>query len=177
MKVYIGNYKKFLGPFQLAEKLMFWCKDEDRVFQLGQKLYDIKWLDNLLNKIDERRKRTVYVKVDRYDIYSLDCTLAKVITPALRAFIKSTSGSAYIDIWDVPEELRPTSEELAQIGGIGIHDSKHEARWNWVLGEMLFAFEHMSSDDTGEDYVDDEVDARIANGLVLFGKYYRALWR
>ena len=35
MKVTIGKYVDWFGPFQLAEKLLFWMdKDDDRVYNL-----------------------------------------------------------------------------------------------------------------------------------------------
>jgi hypothetical protein len=37
MKVYIGPYKDWFGPYQLAEKILFWKdRDDDSVHQLGE---------------------------------------------------------------------------------------------------------------------------------------------
>ena len=55
----------------------------------------------------------------------------------------------------------------------------HE-RWNWVMAEMIWAFEQIAMDDSLMDF--DTTDAgkqhqqRVNNGLRLFGKYYRSLW-
>ena len=39
MKVYIGPYRDWFGPYQLAEKIMFWKdKDDDAVYDFGEKL-------------------------------------------------------------------------------------------------------------------------------------------
>ena len=60
--------------------------------------------------------------------------------------------------------------------------------WDWVLGEMIFAFKYLS-DPTIEEAIYEEhsdynrlivalsdVEARVDNGLRLFGKYFRCLW-
>ena len=37
MKVYIGPYKNWFGPYQLAEKVLFWLDSQDeRVHKLGE---------------------------------------------------------------------------------------------------------------------------------------------
>jgi hypothetical protein len=53
-----------------------------------------------------------------------------------------------------------------------VHD-----RWNWVMDEMIFAFEFILDDDNRYSHKFDQVvEDRVANGLSLFGKYYRGLW-
>ena len=50
MKVYIGPYKNWFGPYQVAEKILFWKDkyDNDSVFRLGE------WL--AYGNIEERRQ-------------------------------------------------------------------------------------------------------------------------
>jgi hypothetical protein len=64
------------------------------------------------------------------------------------------------------------------------------AKWDWVLDEMIFAFEHICGDNEDWDSGLWKIDVdewprprlrittgdRIQNGLRLFGKYYRGLW-
>ena len=57
-------------------------------------------------------------------------------------------------------------------------------KWDWVLDEMIFAFEHICGEDEDWDIGLWKADVvewtavgnRVQNGLRLFGKYYRGLW-
>jgi len=62
-------------------------------------------------------------------------------------------------------------------------DANHFARWEWILGEMIFAMDSIV-DDSWEEQFRDPFDRqghlayseRILNGCRLFGKYFQALW-
>jgi hypothetical protein len=62
------------------------------------------------------------------------------------------------------------------------YDAEWGARWDYVIGEMIFAFECISDIDKElqESGYNAEgmrkTDERIANGLRLFGRYFRSLW-
>jgi len=170
MKVYIGPYKSWFGPYQLAEKLMFWVpkdRDEygfehnsDRVHRFGEWLAhgsiapELKvgdpskwiedrpktWLYRFLEWIDSKRERTVSVQIDRYDTWGMCETLALITLPMLKQLKASKQGSPFIDDEDVPEHLRSTSAPPKE--NEGDTDDNHHARWDWVLDEMIFAFEH-----------------------------------
>lgn len=180
MKVYIGPYKRWFGPYQLAELLMFWVpkeKDEfgfyhtaDRVHKFGEWLAygSVKpepevgelttWeedrkptlINRFLSFIDNLKIRIEYVKIDKYDTWSMDHTLAHIILPMLKQLKATKHGSQIVDLEDVPEYLRTTTtedyedqltfdfyqEEQKEKIGYDIHD-----RWDWVMDEMIFAFE------------------------------------
>jgi hypothetical protein len=235
MKVYIGPYKSWFGPYQLAELLCFWAKKEkdeygfpkkpDWVHHFGEwlahgsvepepKVGDIykwrdrphTWLYKFLSWIESKRKRTVYVKIDRWDTWSMDHTLAHIIAPMLKQLRNSTHGSPCVDDEDVPEELRSTSAPPKE-NEYDI-DANHHKRWEWALDEMIFAFESKLDDsweaqfETGVNDLqwkkldngmsemirgpDDtkvydyegrrKYEDRIKNGFRLFGKYYQSLW-
>lgn len=200
MKVYLGPYKSWFGPYQLAEKIMFWRdKDDDSVFLLGRFLAtgtfaegsDNKtWLHRLLQRVDDTKTRKINVHIDRYDAWSLDHTLALIICPALKELKRQHHGAPQVDVEDVPEELRPTPEELAAYNDNGATDSKFFKRWDWVLDEMIYAFEQHSQDDWTEKFYTklaeggysrdaegfEKENERIANGRRLFAKYYENLW-
>jgi hypothetical protein len=64
-------------------------------------------------------------------------------------------------------------------------DSLWHMRWEWVVNEMIFAFEKLNEDDWEAEFFANKewnkeewtkVSDRIQNGLILFGKYYRGLW-
>ena len=189
MKVKIGNYKSWFGCYHLAEKVLFW-KDEnsDAVMALGEWLSG-KDKDSLLSKAFEwannKRKRTIEVHIDKWDTWSADHTLALIILPILKQLKEDTNAAPFVNDDDVPEELRstnaPAPKQLFDV------DANHFKRWRWVLDEMVFAFEHMADDLWEAEFRDinyestdwagiDATNARIDNGLILFGKYYRGLW-
>ena len=197
MKVYIGPYKNWIGPYHIAAKILFWMdKDEDeRVHKFGKWLADDKngndsWLTNLCNWIDKKKKRKVKIRIDKYDTWNMDHTLALIALPMLKQLKECKHGSPYTDDEDVPEHLRstaatPRTQEEIDTGHV---DDLHFKRWDWVMGEMIYAFEMELDEDwdmniynnggwTDENRAKRDVIAkRIENGFRLFGKYYQALW-
>lgn len=162
MKVYIGPHRNYFGPYQLAEKILFWIdKEDDRVHNFGQWLAGdsdkVKSLKNVLVEdiqsnplckfltwVDSKKKRKVKVRIDKYDTWNMDGTLTYIILPMLKQLQASKHGSPYVDDADVPENLRSTSappneEEWGT-------DGNHHLRWDWVLGEMIWAFEQHHPD-------------------------------
>lgn len=210
MKVYIGPYKNWFGPYQLAELICFWARSRDKsgfrekpqyVSDLGEWLaygkvtpenktgaINLDDLDNLMAKIEEReqhetwlhkfmrwvdskKKRKIQVRIDKYDTWSMDHTLAHIIHPMLVQLQATKHGAPLVDDEDVPEELRSTS--CAPKQNEYDVDNNHFRRWDWVLNEMIFAFELHINDDYDELI---ERDERRRNGFRLFGKYYHNLW-
>lgn len=146
-------------------------------------------------------------KVEVYDLYS---SLAPIILNALIEFNETRFSAAAVDDEDVPENLKSTSAPPKE--NKWDTDENWFARWDYVLNEMIFAFqsivddtESMYHDDYWEGEMDvyfepigdgefcefkkgpnhtqtfleekyDKINARIQNGLMLFGKYYRNLW-
>jgi hypothetical protein len=221
MKVYIGPYKNWFGPHQLAEKLCFWAKKDivdeygmrdypEYVFKLGEFLAygkwrgindipnDAKnlfinkdqptWLYLFLERIETIKKRKVKIQIDKWDTWSMDYTLALITLPLLKQLKETKHGSTQVDMDDVPPEMRMTSTEDwddqlvfdfyndPELSKQNIQCDVHD-RWNWVMDEMIFAFEFILDDDNRYSHKFDQVvEDRVANGLSLFGKYYRGLW-
>ena len=144
-----------------------------------------------------------YVKIDRYDTWSMDHTLSQIILPMLKQLNKEKHGAPYVDDDDVPDELKSTNAEPKE--NEWDTDSNHFKRWDYVMNEMIWAFEHLVDDtweeefwsgdrnDPNEDIANmvkpgwktkrvwdreghEKMDDRIKKGLILFGKYYRNLW-
>jgi len=168
MKVKIKPYVNFIGPYQIAEKILFW-KDpySDQVMALGEFLSggegEEGWLTNLCIRIHDYRSRKprAIVHIDKYDTWSMDETLAHIIHPMLLQLKQDKLGSPMVDTDDVPDELKSDTSE-------NIH-----ARWDYVLDEMIWAFEYKLLED--DDY-NIEHNNRMANGFRLFGTYYQGLW-
>lgn len=187
MRVKIGNYTSWFGPYQLAEKLMFWVpkeKDEhgfphtaDRVHKFGEwlahgsiepdpevgELYSMwedrptTWLYKFLRWIDSKKKRTIKVHIDRWDTWSMDHTLAYIVLPMLKQLKATKHGAPYIDPKECPPELKPKKQTKKQKDN-GETDSTHFERWDWVLDEMIFAFESKLDDSWEEQFETGEYD-------------------
>ena len=201
MKVYINKYRyHWISPYTVLEKVFFWREieyDEPIIEKWSDRLEPISkaiesFLDFVHPKID-------YVKIDKWDTWSMDYTLSHIIVPMLKQLQKTKHGAPNVDDEDVPEELRSTSappkEDDYDV------DGNHFKRWDWVLNEMIWAFEQ-NLDTNSEDkfYDHSEVEAkkhgifgqlhkikidqeglkahldRKKNGFRLFGKYYQGLW-
>jgi hypothetical protein len=162
MKVYIGPHVSWFGPYQLAEKILFW-KDrykDDSVHAFGEKLANIKPLASFLTWLYDRKQRKVQIRVDGYDIWNADHTLALIIVPVLKKLKEQKHGSSSVDDEDVPEHLRstaaaPLTEEEKNTGHA---DKLWEARWEWVLDEMIWTFEQHADGNWEEQYYSGETD-------------------
>lgn len=188
MKVYIGKYKNWIGPYQIAEKILFWkesgYEDGNIVYRFGDWLATDKhgndsWLTKFCNWVHSKRNRTIKVRIDPQDTWSMDHTLALIILPMLKQLKEKQIGSPIVADEDVPKKLLKADAFK---------------RWNWVIDEMIFAFEDKVSDDkfqmdliqnalstTGKLSKKDlkklqDHDKRVKNGFRLFGVYYGGLW-
>jgi hypothetical protein len=174
MRVKIGPYKNFFGPYQIAEKILFWKDkyEDDIVDKFGRWLSGdyVKEPDQWLGKnvkpslllrfcqwVDSKRKRTVEVHIDRYDTWNAQSTLSLIIVPLLKKFKETIHGSPYVDDSDVPEHLRSTSS--AEKENEWDIDENHHARWEWVLDELIWTFEQ-DNHDWESQYYSGEIDMR-----------------
>ena len=193
MRVKIGPYRKWFGPYQLAEKIMFWVPKErdqygyldnaDRVHRFGEWLAHgsiqpeaevgetVEWagdrhttiITKLLAWIDSKKKRKISVRIDRWDTWNMETTLGYIIRPMLQQLHASKHGAPWVDDEDVPEHLRSTAaRELTQEERDNGHtDDNHFKRWDWVLDEIIFAFESLEggiNEDWEEQFTSGEYD-------------------
>ena len=187
MKIFIGKYRNWIGPYQLADILQKVGFSEDFCYNLGEKLSKT-WLSPLCEWIDSKRLRKVKVKIHNYDLWGVDCTLSYIILPLLKEFRKDMKGAPNTDDEDVPEELRSTSAPPKE--NDWDTDELHFKRWDWIIDEMIWTFEQIHPDNdwesqyhsgTKDTHVFDKEgyqkhQDKIENGLRLFGKYYQGLW-
>ena len=158
MKIYKSNYRNhWVSPYVILEKVFFWREidyDEPLIEKLSDFLnpFCIAWQKFL----DFVHPQINYVKIDRWDTWSMDNTLADIILPMLKQLKESKHGSAHVDDEDVPEELRSTSAP-AKENDYDIDDNHHK-RWDYVIDEMIFAFEHKADDSWEQAYYSGEHD-------------------
>jgi hypothetical protein len=206
MKVYFNGYPDtWLSPYTILEKVFFW-----REIDYDEPIIE-KWSDRLLhlcNALQHVRKvinpQIRYVKLDHYDTWSMDHTLSYIIVPMLKQLNATKHGAPCVDDEDVPEELKSTSAPPKE--NEWDVDGNHFKRWDWVMNEMIWAFERQLDEDDESEFFDSsayegvdfkermkdmekgesktKVDwdglkahqARKQNGYRLFGKYYQSLW-
>lgn len=197
MKVSIGPYLEWYGPYQLAKYLRIFGVSEDQCDRIGEYLSNT-WVNDVCQWVHDHRKRTVKVHIDKFDTWSMDNTLALIVLPMLKQLQETKHGAPHVDDEDVPEELRSTSAP-AKENDWDI-DENHFKRWDFVLNEMIFAFETECDPTWEEKFFDhgevqdgadlnDQVSQikydrdghqaiakRMQNGFRLFGKYYQNLW-
>ena len=147
----------------------------------------------------DRRTQKTKVHIDKWDTWSMDHTLAHIVLPMLVQLNRTKHGAPWVAVADVPKELRPTKKDINAYNKDGSTDDKFFKRWDYVLDEMIWAFEQKNRDHWEDDYygpyiesedkrelfgrfewIDDEGrqkhQERMTNGFKLFGKYYENLW-
>jgi len=111
----------------------------------------MKFLDFVHPKIE-------YVKIDYYDTWSMDHTLAHMILPMLRQLKATKHGAPCVDDEDVPEGIGLRSTEAGPKENEYDTDDNHFRRWDWVLDEMIFAFECKMDDSWEDAFREGEID-------------------
>ena len=162
MKVYIGPYKKWWGPYQIANLIPFISEDTSE--KIGDWLAKT-WVNDICEWIHSKQERKIKVRIDRYDTWSMDHSLALIILPMLKQIKETKHGSPYVDNEDVPAHMRHTLSK-------GPDDYETEDRWihykwDWVLNEMIWAFEtHLN--EAWEDQFrngDPDIDWDLVSGI------------
>ena len=172
MKVYISGYRDhWLSPYTILEHICFWRvydMEDPKIERWSGWLEPIcLWAQKVLDKIHPPIR---YVKIDRFDTWSMDHSLGMIIVPMLKQLQRTKHGAPYVDDSDVPEHLRstaapPLTAEEQDTGGVDAH---HFARWDWVLDEMIWAFEQEIDDDAEHQFYHGETDfqwKKLDNGM------------
>lgn len=160
MKVKIGPYTTDLIPVRRWDRLYETWSAGDKYF-LNEE--DYKWYDKIvfgffdklsdlarpINRWSNSRKRKVKIHIDNYDVWDAGHTLGMIIAPTLKKLKEVQHGCPHVDNEDVPEEIRNKKEDAQRFDGTT--DSDWEARWNWVLDEMIWTFEQYADPSEGTD--------------------------
>jgi hypothetical protein len=182
MKVILSNYRNhWISPYTIIDYVFFWtdwskCSRNRRIVEDDAWVDHPKWVDKATEYIDPFCRgiqwvlnlvhpRIMYVKLDRWDTWSMDHTLAYIILPMLKQLQETKNGSAMVDDEDVPKELRepkkPKRKKNDVRGTLQVHalemEDEHSMihkKWEWVLGEMIWAFEQKVKDDDESEFFD-----------------------
>lgn len=155
MKVYLGKYRSS-SLHDLLEPIfdMLCIHDEDRflIIDFLRRIKIGRWIESFLWKYD----RIKFVKIDSWDVWSLDHTLALIILPALEVLKNKKHGAPLVDDNDVPEELRsynaPPKENEWDT------DKFWFDRYDWILNEMIWAFRNIVDDSWEEQFYSGTID-------------------
>lgn len=228
MKVYIGPYDHWFRPahwlknwiqnlygfsgkqhWHVIERLKYKASEElEKLDDWIEELWLYKCLEFIERWVRDRYERKIRIRIDKYDVWNLGDTLALIALPMLYEFKRQgIDGAPHVEDEDVPEYLRSTSappltEEEQNHGAV---DKLWHQRWEWVVGEMIWAFEQVNDPDSDSQFHTDadpekprfekgisfqemmdrgkydregheKFCERKRNGLRLFGKYLEAIW-
>ena len=182
-----GRYSKY----KLADKIAEWIigyknspiydvKEQEKVNNLSEKIesYIPDWFDSVCVFLYKfRRKRKEIVRIDHFDTWNLDHTLALIILPALKK-LKETAHS-YIPV-------KPEDAILVEIDG----ETPLKENSDHIIDEMIYAFGTLVDEDWEDQFYSYDstlqspaqleafkaAEERRNNGFKLFGKYYLGLW-
>ena len=96
-------------------------------------------------------EQIIDVRIDRWDTWNMDSTLAHIILPMLKQLKETKHGCPLVDDEDVPHlpKYYPSSNERIQSDLFDSEEQdqflweQYETRWNWVIDEMIFAFDSL----------------------------------
>lgn len=145
MRVIIGPYRDWIGPYQIADYLQKVGVSEDRCFKIGEWLSKT-WVNNVCVWIHSKKKRNIKIKLDRWDSWNLDSTLSHIIVPLLKQLRDTKHGAPFTDDEDVPEGLGLRSTECAPKENEWHTDENHFKRFDWILDEMIWAHTQLHPD-------------------------------
>lgn len=153
MRIHIGKYVNFIGPYQIAEKILFWLNryEDDRVNELGRWLAGGDGEDSLLMKfclwVESKRKRKVKIHIDNYDVWSMDSTLALIILPMLKQ-LKETKHGAPCSMRGFDQASNSSAQNCFDFyeKGDDIAFEYGQTEWSNIMDELIWTFEQLQPD-------------------------------
>ncbi len=139
----------------------------------------------------KKGKRKISVRIDEYDTWNMDHTLAHIIVPMLVQLKKTKHGTpnemfseeysiilGMNDYW-VEQKNGPLHKKIVQL------EKEAIKKWNDTISKMIKSFKELRSGYKGEEkfygkrpdrdgYA--EYHRKLQEGLTLFGEHYRSLW-
>lgn len=163
MKVKIPNYINWFGPYQLLDPL------EKVLIELGKtedEAYDI--VHKIAERIPEKpfailhkfRKNLPWnkrvIKIDKWDTWGMDSTLAPIIVPMLKQLKETKHGVpcefAHVggENWDSQLSFDWYAEDTNKL-----FEEHAERRWNEVMDKMIWSFEQIILKEESGAYFED----------------------
>jgi len=195
MIVKIGKYKNFFGIYHLADLFQKIGFKEETCENIGDFLGET-FLKDFFLWINKKNKRKTFVKIHKYDVWSLDHTLALIILPALKEYknqmLESPSHPTTDEIKNFNDWLNIINKMIWSFEHI-VNDSWQDKYYNWHKTKtwlpkpkrdekpydkaLIIGFYDEERIDGTPDYKGLETkENEIRKGLELFGKYFTFLW-
>ena len=180
MKVDIGPYLPYYNTSRLEDKWIEWRYKKD-AWEVDEKDYDFLDTSVLglleayyyfvlkpINSFNHWRRRREKVRIDYYDTWSMDHTLALIIIPMLEQLKATNHGHPVPDVDDAPHIGKGEEEDY------GGNDNKSSERWDWIMDEMIWAFKQVHGEwgDGNESYYHDPYEPGEEVGRTKIGDKY-----
>ena len=154
MRVEIGPYGKWFGPYQFADLFKYVGCSEDTCDKIGEWLptWPFQFIENL------KPKRKIVIRIDKYDTWSADHTLAMIIAPVLKAVKENKNGLPGDFLSAEYNTLVSSKEYWEETTGGPLHQQADKmfdegaAKWDATLDHMIWSFEEYIKDDWDEQY-------------------------
>jgi hypothetical protein len=176
VKVYIGKYpNNWWTTRNWAERVIARRNNKEFGFEVDEEDYD--WVDRLISDIASHwqsvlnvtinpilrkfYKRKIKIRIDRCDTWSMDHTLSLIILPMLKQLKATKHGSPWVEDVDVPHLVKDNKTKKAkksppQVRSLDIDEEDQHSdvhvRWEWVLNEMIWAFEQVTDENEGDSH-------------------------
>jgi hypothetical protein len=181
LKIKIGPYLNFWGPYQILELLTKVGIKKETTDRWAEN--SPAWFTDICQWVYDKRKRTMKIKIDKYDTWSMDSTLALIILPMLVQLKLTKHGSAHMPEFDQTSNSAQHCFDFYADGDDEAYAAGH-ASWNAALDEMIWTFEQLQPDCDWEaqycsvpaildldDYPEDEGKLTIPVRWKTEGKY------
>ena len=191
MKIYISKYRNhWISPYTILDYMFFWtdwskCSRDENIHSLEEHRDYVehpewveRWSDRLtpiskaiMKLLDFVHPKIDYVKIDRWDTWSMDHTLSHIVLPMLKQLKATKHGAPLVDDEDVPMELQSWTAPAKDEYDV---DGNHFLRWEYVLDEMIFAHESKVIDNWQEQFYTGVADyIHVAVEDEKYGKLYQ----
>lgn len=100
---------------------------------------------------DSSKERKINIRIDNYDSWNADVTIALIAAPLLTRLKETKQGAPYVEDKDVPEGLNLRSTEAPPKENEWDIDANHFKRWDWVLDEIIWAMNELANEKPTED--------------------------
>ena len=179
MKVYLSKPRDhWISPYTMLDYVFWWTdwskcsrdKSIESALNAERKYVEHpewveKWSERLVPVsqaiawvLDRVHPEIKVVKIDYWDTWSMDHTLSPIILPMLRQLKEVKHGSPHVEDEDVPDGLGLRSTEAGPKENDWDTDENWFKRWDWVMGEMIFAFECKVDDSWEEAFRKGDID-------------------
>ena len=149
MYVKIGKHLNWWGPYQIIDLLQYIGVSKDKCYKIAEATPD--WMCNVCQWIYDKRKRSIKIKIDRYDVWNLDSTLALIILPALKILQKEKNGTPILDVMSQTSNSSQYCFDFYEEGDDAAWQAG-QAQWDTIMDKMIWSFEQIVTSDWEDQY-------------------------